>query len=218
MKHVAGRRAGGVGGDGHGRRLQVRARVESSGIRRPSAAPGAGCRRRRRRGPARPREAPGERGRRAAPCASARRGRSTVSPCVNGVRRHEARAVALRVGHQPSRVSAAARALDRDAARAAPAGTPSRLICVAAEASRARAPGETVTREPASAAETFRRGGAQRGETVGSRRTCSRWRSRRRRRAASARTIATTAAREQQRASRRRAPGAQQRRGGALTP
>jgi hypothetical protein len=42
------------------------------------------------------------------------------------------------------------------------------LICVEAEASRESGAGETVTREPASAAETSSRGGVQLGETLGS--------------------------------------------------
>ena len=49
-----------------------------------------------------------------------------------------------------------------------PAGGPSMLICVETEASRDCGAGETVTREPASAAEMFSRGGTQRGETLGS--------------------------------------------------
>jgi hypothetical protein len=42
------------------------------------------------------------------------------------------------------------------------------LICVETEASRESGAGETVTREPASAAETFKRGGTQLGEMRGS--------------------------------------------------
>jgi hypothetical protein len=42
------------------------------------------------------------------------------------------------------------------------------LSCVETDASRDSGAGETVTREPASAAETFRRDGVQRGETLGS--------------------------------------------------
>jgi hypothetical protein len=42
------------------------------------------------------------------------------------------------------------------------------LSWVDADAARESGPGETVTREPASAAETFRRGGTQRGEIFGS--------------------------------------------------
>jgi hypothetical protein len=42
------------------------------------------------------------------------------------------------------------------------------LSCVETDASREPGSGETVTREPASAAETFIRGGVQRGETLGS--------------------------------------------------
>ncbi len=42
------------------------------------------------------------------------------------------------------------------------------LICVEADASRESGSGETVTREPASAAETFSREGTQLGESRGS--------------------------------------------------
>ena len=49
-----------------------------------------------------------------------------------------------------------------------PAGTPSRLSCVETDASRESGAGETVTRPPASAAETFSRAGVQLGETLGS--------------------------------------------------
>jgi hypothetical protein len=42
------------------------------------------------------------------------------------------------------------------------------LSWVDADESRDSGPGETVTREPASAAETFRPGGTQRGEIFGS--------------------------------------------------
>jgi hypothetical protein len=42
------------------------------------------------------------------------------------------------------------------------------LICVAADASCESGSGETLTREPASEADTFNREGVQRGETLGS--------------------------------------------------
>jgi hypothetical protein len=42
------------------------------------------------------------------------------------------------------------------------------LICVETDASRESGAGETVTSPPASAAETFSRGGAQLGESAGS--------------------------------------------------
>ena len=48
------------------------------------------------------------------------------------------------------------------------AAGPSMLICVDTEESRDSGAGETVTREPASAAEMFSRGGVQLGETLGS--------------------------------------------------
>ena len=81
---VAGRRAGGVRGDGDGRRLQVRARVKAlvGGLlrRRTRAAAGDAAVILHRR-----REAPGERNRRARRARSSARGRCTVSPCVNGL-------------------------------------------------------------------------------------------------------------------------------------
>jgi hypothetical protein len=43
------------------------------------------------------------------------------------------------------------------------------LICVEAEASRVEGAGETVTREPASAADAFSRGEVQGGEVAGGR-------------------------------------------------
>jgi hypothetical protein len=46
------------------------------------------------------------------------------------------------------------------------AGTPKKLICVDGEASRAPGTGDTVTRSPASAADTFSVCGTQLGDTL----------------------------------------------------
>ncbi len=67
---------------------------------------------------------------------------------------------------------AAARAPDDDVRESSAAGTPRKLIWVAVEASLTPGPGETVTRAPASAAETLSAGGTQLGLAAAPRR-CS---------------------------------------------